>query len=347
LGYTRIFICAILSPKAKLAARLLASESQLAIYKHRVSQKIERRPIFNPAFRFLWTLFYRYWKDWKSAAHLMQASTVVKWHRKGFKLFWKWKSRKRGRPEVDADMRKLIRQLNKENKLWSADRIHDHLVLLSFEPPHPDTIRKYMVKPTPTHGPSQTWLTFIRNHLNESWAIDFCTVPTLSFKVLYVFVILDHSRRKVLHFNVTRHPCMDWIILQLKEAMSFDKQPRFMFRDNDRIYGNGVGAFLKMCGVEEVRTAYYSPWQNPFVERFFGTLRRELLNHMIPINEFHCYRLIKEYVDDYYHSERPHMGLEGDTPIPHSRPSHSTVSTKLKAIPLIGGLHHRYHKVVV
>jgi hypothetical protein len=133
--------------------------------------------------------------------------------------------------------------------------------------------------------------------------------------------------------------------LQLKEAMPFDRQPRFLIRDNDGIYGNGVGAFLKMCGIEEVRTACRSPWQNPFVEPFFGTLRRELLNHIVPINEEHCYCLIKEFIEAYYHPERPHMGLDGDTPIPHPRTPLSASMTKLKAIPILGGLNNRYLRV--
>jgi len=259
-GYIRFFIIALLSPRAKLAARLLAAESQMAIHKHRISQKKEPKPIFNPAFRFLWVLFFRFWPDWRSAAHLMQPATILKWHRQGFRLYWRWKSRKSGRPKVDAEMRKLIKQLSTENRIWSAERIHDHLILLGFDPPNPDTIRKYMVKPDPSRGSSQTWLIFIRNHLHESWAIDSCTVPMLSFKILYVFVILDHSRRQVLHFNVTRFPDTEWVIFQLKEAMPFGKQLRFMLRDNDGIYGNGVGSFLKSCGIEEVRTAYHSPW---------------------------------------------------------------------------------------
>jgi len=168
IGYTRIFISAQLSSKARLAARLLAAESQLAIYKHRISQKKEPRPSFNPAFRFFWVLFSRFWPDWRSSAHLMQPATILKWHRQGFRLYWRWKSRKRGRPKLDAEMRKLIKQLSKENRIWSAERIHDHLVLLGFDPPNSDTIRKYMIKPDPSRGSSQTWLTFIRNHLHES-----------------------------------------------------------------------------------------------------------------------------------------------------------------------------------
>ena len=275
----------------------------------------------------------------------MQPATVVKWHRQGFRLFWRWKSRKRGRPPVDKEMRLLIRQLSSENRLWTAVRIHDHLVLLGFDPPHPDTIRKYMVKPKRPPKPSQTWLTFLRNHLDESWAIDFCTVPTATFNILYVFVVLEHGRRRVLHFNVTQIPTMDWIIQQLREAMPYGLQPRFMFRDNDRLFGHGITAFLKACGVEEVRTAYRSPWQNPFVERFFGTLRRELLNHIIPFNDRHLYRLIEEFVEEYYHSERPHQGLDGDTPVPYCPQAPPASSTKLVSIPILCGLHHKYERV--
>jgi len=242
-------------------------------------------------------------------------------------------------------MRLLIRQLSRENRLWSAERIHDHLALVGFSPPHPDTIRKYMVKPERPRKPSQTWLTFLRNHLHESWAMDFCTVPTATFSILYVFVVLEHGRRRVLHFNVTQIPTMDWIIQQLREAMPYGLQPRFMFRDNDRLYGDGVAAFLKVCGVDEVRTAYRSPWQNPFVERFFGTLRRELLNHIIPFNDRHLYRHVEEFVEEYYHSERPHQGLAGDTPIPHLTQPPTPSSSKLVSIPIHGGLHHKYERV--
>ena len=206
LSYALTFISALLSPRLRLAARLLAAESQLAVLKHRIQERKDPRPQFFPAFRFLWALLYRFWPDWRKAAHIMQPSTVVKWHRRGFRLFWRWKSRKRGRPPVDKEMRLLIRQLSSENRLWTAVRIHDHLVLLGFDPPHPDTIRKYMVKPKRPPKPSQTWLTFLRNHLDESWAIDFCTVPTTTFNILYVFVVLEHGRRRVLHFNVTHKP---------------------------------------------------------------------------------------------------------------------------------------------
>jgi transposase InsO family protein len=345
MSFALTYVSTLFSPRLRVAARLLAAESQLAVLKHRIDQEIEPKPRFSPAFRLLWMLLCRFWPDWRDAAHLMKPATVVKWHRQGFRLFWRWKTSKRGRPNIDKDMRQLIRQLSNENELWSAERIHDHLVLLGFNPPHPDTIRKYMVKPSRPRKPSQTWLTFLRNHLHESWAIDFCTVPTATFSVLYVFVVLEHGRRRVCHFNVTRFPTMGWIIQQLREAMPDGRQPRFMFRDNDRVYGNGVTSFLEACGVEEIRTAYRSPWQNPFVERFFGTLRRELLNHIIPFNDRHLYRLVEEFVEKYYHSERPHQGLGGDTPVPHQPHAPPIHSNKLISIPILGGLHHRYKRL--
>jgi len=201
-----------------------------------------------------------------------------------------------------------------------------------------------MVKPIRPRDKSQTWLPFLRNHIQQSWAIDFCTVASISFRVYYIFVVFEHGRRKVLHFNITQFPSMEWVIQQLREAMPFSIQPRYLFRDNDGIYGNGVSIFLKNCGMKEVRTAYHSPWQNPFIERFFGTLRRELLNHVIPCNERHLHRLITEFVVEYYHTERPHQGLEGDTPIPFPSQDSSASSNRLISSPILGGLHHKYRR---
>ena len=160
---------------------------------------------------------------------------------------------------------------------------------------------------------SQTWLTFLRNHLEVSWAMDFFTVPTVRFQILYIFVILNHSRRQVVHFAVTAHPTMAWVIQQLREAMPFGQQPSYLFRDNDGIYGDQVGRFLVGTGIAEVKTAHRCPWQNPFVERYGGTLRRELLDHVMVLNEEHLKRLLKEFIEEYYHRARPHQGLHGET----------------------------------
>ena len=188
-------------------------------------------------------------------------------------------------------MQALIRQLSGGNTLWGAEHIREELILLGYDPPCEDTIRKYMVKTRKPRRPSPGWLPFLRNHLDVSWAIDFFTVTTIGFRNLYVFIVLAHGRRKVIHFATTCSPSMKWVIQQLREATPFGEQPRYLFRDNDGIYGNGVRAFLESSGIEEVRTAYRSPWQNPYAERFGGTLRREMLDHVIILSQRHLERL--------------------------------------------------------
>ena len=171
-------------------------------------------------------------------------------------------------------------------------------------------------------------------------------MPTLNFKTLYVFIVLDHGRRKVVHWAVTRYPSMDWVIQQLREAMPWGVQPRYLFRDNDGIYGRGVRAFLDRCGIEEVRIAYRSPWRNPFVERSIRTLRRDLLDHIIIVlGQSHVERLLAEHIDKYYHVSRPHQGLTGEIPASQQEREPIVGPTKLVSIPVLGGLHHRYVRV--
>ena len=345
LRYASIFLRAMVCPKAVLAARLLAVESQLATCKHRIQQKKDPRPRFTAGFRVLWVVLSKSLDRWEDLAHLMQPATVKKWHTTAFRCFWRWKSRRKGgRPPICREMQGLIGKLSRENPLWGAERIRDTLLLLGFVPPCEDTVRKYMVKPRRPRKKSTTWLPFLRNHLDVSWAIDFFTVITINFEILYVFLVFDHGRRKVMHFAITKVPSMDWVIQQLRESMPFGLQPKYLFRDNDSIYGNGVKVFLKSCGIEEVRTAYRSPWQNPFVERYVGTLRRELLDHVIILSRGHLERLLREVIEEYYHVERPHQGLDGDTPVAHTKPEISGPS-KLISIPILGGLHHRYVRV--
>ena len=276
----------------------------------------------------------------------MQPATVKKWHTTAFRYFWRWKSRRKGgRPPISKEMQNLIYKLSKENPLWSAEKIRDTLLLLNYDPPCNDTIGKYMYKPRKPHERSTTWLPFLRNHLDISWAIDFFTVTTINFATYYVFLVFDHGRRRVIHFAVTRNPFMNWVIQQLREAMPFDLQPKYLFRDNDGIYGNGVRAFLDSCGIEEVRTAYRSPWQNPFVERYIGTLRREMLDHVIVLSQRHLERLLREFIEDYYHIARPHQGLNGDTPVLQTKQPQILGPSKLISVPVLGGLHNRYVRV--
>ena len=342
LGYIGTFTGALLTSKAHLAARLLAVESQLAVHTLRIRQNKEPPPRFNQAFRLLWVILSKVWEQWRDHAHLMQPATVIKWHRTAFRIYWRWKSRRRGRPEIPQQMQSLIRRLSRENALWRAERIRDTLVLLGYDPPCADTVRKYMITAKHPREKSTPLLPFLRNHMDVFWAMDFVTVTTANFAFLYVFVVFDHGRRKVMHVATTYSPSMDGVIQQLREATPFGEQPKHMFRDNDGIYGHGVRVFLDSCGIEEVRTAYRSPWQNPFVERFVGTLRRELLDHIVVLSERYLTRLLKEFVNDYYHVARPHQGLDGDTPSGSKQPASIEGPTELLSFPVCGGLHHRY-----
>ena len=346
LRYFVTFLLALMQPKAVLAARLLAAQSQLATCKHRIQQQKDPRPCFTPGFRVLWIVLSKCLTSWQSCAHLMQPATVKRWHSTGFRLYLRWKShRKLFRPPISQDIQGLIRKLSRENPLWSVEPIRDTLLLLQFDPPDEDTIRKYMVKSNNPRERSSTWLPFLRNHVDVSWTIDFFTVPTVSFSVLYVFLVFDHGRRNVIHLATTHQPSMNWVIQQLREATPFGQQPRYLFRDNDGIHGSGVRAFLDRCGIKEVRTAYRSPWQNPFIERFIGTLRRELLDHLIVLSQSHLDRLLREYIDEYYHVARPHQGLDGDTPVLKIKPELPAEPTKLISTPVVGGLHHTYTRV--
>jgi len=175
--------------------------------------------------------------------------------------------------------------------------------------------------------------------------MDFFTVITAGFSFLYVLVVFEHGSRKVVHFSTTYHPSMTWVIQQLREATPFGRQPRYLFRDNDGIYSHEVRRFLDACGLKEVRTAYRSPWQNPYVERFFGTLRRELLDHVIVLSQNHLNRLLREYIDQYYHTGRAHQGLSGHTPVATKKPRMVNGPIHLISFPVCGGLHHRYERV--
>jgi len=344
LQYGGRFLKNLFLPQAVLAARVLAAESQLAVCQERLESQGLRRHRFSDSFQWLWVLLAGWWDDWPKYARLMQPATVKRWHEQGFRLFWRWKSSRRpGRPPISEKLRALIRQMSRQNRLWGAERIRDTLVLLGFPKLDVETVRKYMVRGGTLRRRSSTWLSFLRNHLQVSWAIDFFTVTTVGFGRLYVFVVLEHGRRRVVHWATTARPTLAWVPQHLREASPFGLQPRFLFRDNDLIYGQGVARFLKSCRIEEVRTAYGCPWQNPFVERFGGSLRREVLDHVIVLNQAHLERVLKEYVEEFYHPHRPHQGLGGQTPEPSPRPLQQ--SSNVIAIPVLGGLHHRYVRV--
>ena len=215
------------------------------------------------------------------AVSIVQPATVIRWQRTGFKLFWTWKSRRNGpgRPAVAPEVRALIRRMSEANPLWGAPRIHGELQKLGLEISQA-TVSKYVVRRrTP---PSQTWRTFLDNHLGTLVSVDFFVVPTVMFKVLFVFVVLAHERRRVVHINVTDAPTAQWTAQQLVEAFPWETAPRYLLRDRDAVYGVAFSSRVQTMGIHEVKTAPRSPWQNPYVERLIGTLRRECLDHGVP-----------------------------------------------------------------
>ena len=212
--------------------------------------------------------------------------------------------------------------------------------------PCPNTIAKYIpiIRKPPSEKARQSWKTFISNHMHDTWAMDFFTMPTITFKMLYVFVVINHSRRQIVHIAVTQHPTMNWTVQQLREAMPFGNQPKYLISDSDSIYGRDVVSFLDATGVQGVRTSYRSPWQNPFVERFIGILRRELLDHIAPLDERHLERLLREFVENYYHPIRTHSSLNREPPMIDllTEKPRLTTGDELDSEPILGGLYYGY-----
>ena len=222
------------------------------------------------------------------------------------------------------------------NPLWGAPRIHGELLKLGIDVSQA-TVSKYMVKPE--HRPSQSWQTFLTNHASDIVSIDFFTVPTATFRVLYVFLVLDNARRKIIHFNITTNPTAAWTGQQIAEAFPWETAPTYLIRDNDGIYGFDFTRRVSALGIKQVRTAKRSPWQNPYVERVIGSIRRECLDHIIVFDERHLKRVLREYVD-YYHRSRTHLGLEKDCP--ETRVVEQPSLGPIHSEPVLGGLHHRY-----
>lgn len=328
-------LCRVLcSSPAALMAENLALRQQLAVFKRKTP-----RPRLRRRDRNFWVWLAWLWRDWRSALVIVQPETVVRWHRAGFRLYWRFKSRKSGRPKTAAEVRQLIRRMARENPLWGAPRIQSELKLLGHELAE-STVAKYL--PRLTRPPSPTWRTFLCNHLSETAAIDFFVVPTATFRLLYVFVVLSLDRRRVVHFNVTAHPSSQWTAQQISEAFPFDEAPRFLQRDRDSIYGDVFQRRAQSLCIEEVISASRSPWQNPYVERRIGSVRRECLNHDIVLNEPHLLRMLADYFR-YYNAARTHLSLDGNPP--HPREVEPPDRGKVIAIPQVGGLHHRYIRV--
>jgi putative transposase len=305
-----------------------------------LQRSAKKRPALNKADRLFWIGLSRVRAEWRSALKIVKPDTVIAWHRSAFRIFWTWKVRrgKPGRPAVSPEIRALIRRMSRENPSWGAPRIHGELLKLGIDIGE-TSVSKYLV-----HGrkpPSQTWRTFLENHLQSLVSVDFFTVPTIRFQVLYVFLVLAHERRRIVHFAVTAHPTAEWTAHQLREAFPWETAPRYLLRDRDRIFGQEFVNQVKAMGIEQVLSAPRSPWQKAYIERLIGSIRRECLDHLIVFNERSLRRHLQAYAD-YYRGTRTHLALQKDCPEPRAIQAPDT--GPIVSIPEVGGLHHRYER---
>ena len=332
------FFLAILASPFKSKLRL---EAENAVLRHQLNvlrRKLHGRVRLTNHDRLFFIQLYRWFPSILQVLTIIRPETLVRWHRAGFRCYWRWKSRPQGgRPQIDTELRRLVRRMSVENPLWGAPRIHGELLKLGFEVAQ-SSVAKYMAK---RRGPpSQGLRTFLHNHAPDIAATDLFVVPTIGFDLLYAFVIVRLGRRDLVWINVTAYPTADWIARQITEAFPWNEAPRYMIRDRDRIYGTVVTRRLGAMGIRDKPAAPASPWQNGVVERLIGSIRRESVDHMIVLGEAHLRRILKSYAR-YYNGVRTHRSLNKDAPV--SRSVQRTGVIRSRAI--LGGLHHHYGRI--
>ena len=330
------FLRVLLFGAAAVALENLALRHQLLVLQRSVT-----RPRLSRGNRVFRVWLSRLWAAWRASLVIVQPATVLAWHRRGFQRYWHRKSRGKpvGRPRLDPELRQLIRRMARENPTWGRRRIRAELALLGYEIAEL-TVAKYMHRTSPR--PSPTWRAFLTAHARDIVAIDFFVVPTLTFRLLFVFVVLRHHRRELLHVNVTDHPSAVWTARQVIEAFPEETGPKYLLRDRDSIYGEAFTRCLNTMGIRQVITAPRAPWQNPVAERVIGSIRRECLDHFLILNEAHLRRLLRAYLA-YYNPVRPHQALANNSPQP--RQVHAPSPGRITTIPHVGGLHHRYQRI--
>jgi transposase InsO family protein len=325
-----------LRSRASLELELIALRHQVTVLR----RQYPGRPRLLCSDRLLWVWLYRIWPQALHTMVLVKPATVIQWHRKGFRLYWRWRSGsgRPGRPKLDTGIRALIRQMSIANPLWGAPRIHGELLKLGIVVSQA-TVGRYM--PWRPKVPSPTWRSFLRNHMSETAAVDMFVVATATFRLLYTVIVLGHDRRRIVHFDVTRNPTQVWLARQTTEAFPWDTAPRYLLRDRDASYGQAFRDRLQAMGIKEVVTAPRSPWQNAYAERVIGSVRRECLDHVIIFRERHLRGVLSSYFQ-YYNKTRTHLSLGKDCP--ESRPIHPPTAGKIIPLPQVGGLHHRYER---
>jgi putative transposase len=320
--------------RAALQLEVLALRHQLQV----LQRARPRRLRLAKTDRYLWVMFSRIWTEWRTALVIVRPETVIAWHRRGFRLWWAWKSRRRmGRPTVPADVRALIRTMAQANPRWGAPRIHGELLKLGIDVCQA-TVAKYMG--SRRQPPSQTWRTFLTNHARQVVAADFFVVPTATYRLLFVLLLLAHDRRRIRHVAVTTHPTAAWTAQQLREAFPWDEAPRYLIHDRDHAF-DALASTATAMDIRDVLTAPRSPWQNAYVERLIGSIRRECLDHVLVGTQSGLRRVLAAYVE-YYEGSRTHLSLAKDAPIP--RPIAPASEGRIVAVPQVGGLHHRYER---
>jgi transposase InsO family protein len=329
-----MFVVDLFKSRRRLEAENLFLRHQLNIALRRAPPRLRLRG----SDRALLVWITRIWPNLLDLSRVVKPETILRWHRAGFRAFWRWKSGKRiGRPKIDRALRDLIRRMSEENRLWGASRIHGELLMLGFEVAR-STVSKYMARsPKP---PSQSWRTFLQNHAEAIAAIDLCVVPTLTFELLFAFLVLGHGRRQLLWFEVTRHPTAEWLARQITEAFPWTSAPRYLVRDNDRAYGHIFAARLRAMGIRDRPITPRSPWQNGIAERLIGTLRHECLDHIVVFGDAHLRKILSAYAA-YYNQARTHLALQKDAPIQRAVQRFGRISS----IPVLAGLHHQYVRI--
>jgi transposase InsO family protein len=320
--------------RARLEAEILVLRQQINVLR----RKTPKRFAFGNLDRLVFVGLYRLVPSIVDALAIVRPETIIGWHRAGFRSFWRWKSRRRGgRPRVPLEIRRLIRQISLANPLWGAPRIHGELLKLGIDVGQ-TSVAKYMARGR--RGPSQGWRTFLCNHADGIASMDLFVAPTVSFRLLYGFLVLRHRRRRIMWLGVTANPTAEWISRQLTEACGWEATPDYIVRDRDCVYGKTYLRRLRAMGIRDRPTAPRSPWQNAYAERLIGSIRRELLVHVIVFGERHLRQVLSSYMT-YYNEARTHLSLNKDAPVTRKVQGIGRIVAK----PHLGGLHHQYVRI--
>src|ERR1035438_8783868 len=328
-----LFLRKSFTTNLQLKLEIIFLTKQLEIYQ-RTDPKLKISRID----RMFFSLMMDWLSNWKERLFIVKPETVIKWHRTAFRIFWRWKSQyKGGRPKISREVIALIKQMANENPDWGAPRIHGELMKLGFNICE-STVQRYMLKKGKRNN-GQNWKTFLKNHSKEIISIDFLTVPTINFKLLHVIVVVEHYRRKLIYFNVTMNPTAEWSIQQIRNLLFDYDTPKYLIRDRDKKYATLLGSKKNRFGIDEIVTSYRSPWQNGYVERVIGSIRRECLDHIIVINENHLRNVLNDYIS-YYNKYRTHLGIDKDSP--EGRPIQAKGT--IYKVPAVNELHHVYFR---